>query len=168
MLYYHYNLFAIMIVLAITSLILLNHKLKYKKVTLIINLITICINILMIIIINIDFINLISKEYSSNSETLSTYFKIIFDFNITFFITSLIVTIILFILSKKVKYNLIYILTIIFLVIGSILLFCFKGFILTKNVVNFGMLSQCLSFYYMYLCIIPLLIVSRVKSIRQC
>ncbi len=157
MLFYHYKLFLIFIVLAIVNFILLSKKIKSKKLTLIVNSIIILINIFMIIMINTDFLNLISKEYANNTETLNKYYGIIYNFNITFLITSFIVTTILLILSKKIKYNTLYIITIVSLIIGSILLFCFKGFIITKDTINFGMLAQCLSFYYMYLCQIPLL-----------
>ena len=159
MLFYHYRLFITVIILTIISFIFLHKKIKRKKVTLVTSLVTIIFVVFMIIIINRDFINLISKEFADNISKIDKYFNVIVDFNVTFFITSLIITGILFILFKKIKYSLLYILTIFSLILGSTLLFCFKGFIVTKNVINFGMLAQCLSFYYIYMCTIPLLII---------
>ena len=158
MLLYHYEFLLIFIILSLLNFIFLYKKSKFKKLSLIINVISLLFGIVLIIFINKDFISLISKEFINSPQEKSYYFNIVIDFNITFFVTSLIIMTILLLLSIKVKYKLLYIISILLLIVVNIILFCFKGLIITKNVVNIGMLAQCLIFYYLNLLTIPLLI----------
>lgn len=158
MLLYHYEFLLIFIILSLLNFIFLYKKSKFKKLSLIINIISLLFGIVLIIFINKDFISLISKEFINSPQEKNDYFNIVIDFNITFCVTSLIITTILLLLSIKIKYKLLYIITILLLIVVNIILFCFKGLIITKNVVNIGMLAQCLIFYYLNLLTIPLLI----------
>lgn len=158
MLYYHYEFLLIFIILSIINFIFLCSTSKFKKISFIINTISLLFGIVLIIFINKDFISLISNEFINNPQEANSYFNIVIDFNITFFVTSLIITTILFLLSIKIKYRLLYVISIVLLIVVNIILFCFKGIIITKNVINLGMLAQCLIFYYLNLLTIPLII----------
>ncbi len=158
MFFYHYKFLLIFIVLSLINFIFLYKKSKFKKLSLIINVISLLFGIVLIIFINKDFISLISKEFINSPQEKNYYFNIVIDFNITFFVTSLIIMTILLLLSIKVKYKRLYIISILLLIVVNIILFCCKGLIITKNVVNIGMLAQCLIFYYLNLLTIPLLI----------
>lgn len=158
MLSYHYKFLLIFIILSIINFIFLYNKSKFKKLSLIINIISLLFGIVLIIFINKDFISLISNEFINSPQEINSYFSIVIDFNITFFVTSLIITTILLLLSIKIKYRLLYIISILLLIVVNIILFCSKGLIITKNVINIGMLAQCLISYYLNLLTIPLLI----------
>ena len=158
MLFYHYEFLLIFIILSLINFIFLYKKSKFKKHSLIISIISLLFGIVLIIFINKDFISLISKEFINNPQEINSYLNIVIDFNITFFVTSLIIMTILLLLSIKIKYKLLYIISILLLIVVNIILFCSKGVIITKNVINIGMLAQCLIFYYLNLLTIPLLI----------
>lgn len=155
---YHYKFLLIFIILSIINFIFLYKKSKFKKFSFIISIISLLFGLVLIILINKDFISLISKEFINSPQEKNYYFNIVIDFNITFFVTSLIIMTILLLLSIKVKYKLLYIISILLLIVVNIILFCSKGLIITKNVINIGMLAQCLIFYYLNLLTIPLLI----------
>ena len=158
MFFYHYKFLLIFIILSLINFIFLYKKSKFKKLSLIISIVSLLFGIILIIFINKDFISLISKEFINSPQEKNYYFNIVIDFNITFFVTSLIIMTILLLLSIKVKYKLLYIISILLLIVVNIILFCSKGLIITKNVINIGMLAQCLIFYYLNLLTIPLLI----------
>lgn len=158
MFFYHYKFLLIFIILSLINFIFLYKKSKFKKLSFIISIISLLFGLLLIVFINKDFISLISKEFINNPQEKNYYFNIIIDFNITFFVTSLIIMTIQLLLSIKVKYKQLYIISILLLIVVNIILFCSKGLIITKNVINIGMLAQCLIFYYLNLLTVPLLI----------
>lgn len=156
--YLYFYLLAFFVVLNIINFIFLLNKDKYKKTSFTIGVLSLLFSTIIIIIMNINYNSLIFKEFSDVLDKKLQFLNIVRDLNIFFATTSLITTLILAIISYKLNYKLLYIMTIISLLILTIILFFYKGIIITKSVINLSLLSWCLMNYYLNFAIIPLLI----------
>lgn len=169
MFYYHHWLLISFIIFNIVNFVFLYNKKKLKKLAIIIGVISILFSVFMIIRINNEYSSCFLKYYNSEPEKLSDYLNIVKNLNVTFLLASLVSTIILFILSIKVKYKLLYLITVTLLIILYVVLFScvLIKTMNTKCVLDLFTFSECLKHYYLSLTIIPLLFKSTQSNVKD-
>lgn len=154
--HFYFKLLIIFIVLNIVNFAFLSSKNKFKKISLIISILSLLFSIIIIFIMNNHYNSLILSEYSNMADEKNWFLNTVKDLNIFYIKVTLITTIIFTAIAYKVKYDVLYFITVTTLIILNIILFFYKGTIITKSFIDLSTLSISLIYYYLNFTIIPL------------
>ncbi|MDD2392151.1 MAG: hypothetical protein PHU94_04380 [Bacilli bacterium] len=154
--HFYFKLLIIFIILNIVNFAFLSSKDKFKKISLVINLLSLLFSIVIIFIMNAHYNSLILKEYNDIIDKKNWFLNTVKDLNIFYIKVTLITTIIFTIIAYKVRYDILYFIIVTTLITLNIILFFYKGTIITKSFIDLSTLSTSLIYYYLNFTIIPL------------
>lgn len=154
--YSYLKLLIIFIILNIFNFTFLLSKDKFKKISLVINILCLLFSIIMIFNINNHYNFLILNEYNDIVDKKNWFLNTVKELNIFYIKITIITTIMFIIITYRFKYDVVYLITVTILIILNIILFFYKGTIIIKSYIDLSTLSISLIYYYLNFTTIPL------------
>ena len=156
----YFIILVVYLLLNLINIIFLYNEEKYKKTSIFLSILIITIAILFIVILNVDDIlriNRVSRYFTRQELTFCK--NTIMDINISFFIFSILLCLIIFFISFSIiKHTTVCDISIDLIFSGYFILLFWKRYHINKFNIDFIGLALDLRSYYLSICILPLLL----------